>query len=420
MTTRTRTASVKPLIPTDGTIRYDPKRRAFAAEAEPASYRRALSDARWRQAMEDEHAALLRNGTWTLVPPPPGCNVIGSRWVFKVKHKADGSLDKFKARLVAQGFTQRYGLDYLDTYSPVVKHATVRLVLALAMARDWTVRQLDISNAFLHGVLEETAYMRQPPGFEDSAHPNYVCKLHKSIYGLKQSPRAWYSRLSDMLHQLGFSAAKTDTSLFVFHQAGITIYMLVYVDDIVVVSSCPQASAALIRRLGAAFPVKDLGPLYYFLGVEALRDSGGMTLSQGKYATDLLRRTNMDKSKAVSTPMSVQDKLAADQGEPLSGDAVFQYRSTVGGLQYLTLTRPDISFAVNKVCQYLAQPTTVHWEAVKWILRYIKGTTDIGLRIRKSPSMLLSVFTDADWAGSADDRRSTGGFAVFFGPTLIS
>jgi histone deacetylase 1/2 len=288
------------------------------------------------------------------------------------------------------------------------------------MARDWTVRQLDISNAFLHGVLEETSYMRQPPGFEDSAHPNYVCKLHKSIYGLKQSPRAWYSRLSDMLHQLGFSAAKTDTSLFVFHQAGITIYMLVYVDDIVVVSSCPQASAALIRRLGAAFPVKDLGPLYYFLGVEALRDSGGMTLSQGKYATDLLRRTNMDKSKAVSTPMSVQDKLAADQGEPLSGDAVFQYRSTVGGLQYLTLTRPDISFAVNKVCQYLAQPTTVHWEAVKWILRYIKGTTDIGLRIRKSPSMLLSVFTDADWAGSADDRRSTGGFAVFFGPTLIS
>jgi hypothetical protein len=138
--------------------------------------------------MEDEHAALLRNNTWTLVPPPSGRNIIGSRWVFKLKHKADGSIDKYKARLVAQGFTQRYGLDYLDTYSPVVKHATVRLVLALAVARNWCVRQLDISNAFLHGVLEETAYMRQPPGFEDSAHPDYVCKLHKSIYGLKQSP----------------------------------------------------------------------------------------------------------------------------------------------------------------------------------------------------------------------------------------
>jgi histone deacetylase 1/2 len=166
--------------------------------------------------------------------------------------------------------------------------------------------------------------------------------------------------------------------------------------------------------------MKDLGPLHYFLGVEALRDSGGMTLSQGKYAVDLLRRTHMDKSKAVSTPMSVQDKLAADQGTPLVGTDVFDYRSAVGGLQYLTLTRPDISFAVNKVCQYLAKPTTVHWEAVKHILRYIKGTVDIGLRIRKSPSTLLSVFTDADWAGSADDRRSTGGYAVFFGPTLIS
>jgi histone deacetylase 1/2 len=196
--------------------------------------------------------------------------------------------------------------------------------------------------------------------------------------------------------------------------------MLVYVDNIVVVSSCARASASLIQRLGETFPVKDLGPLHYFLGIEVVRDSGGMTLSQGKYAMDLLCRANMDKAKAVSTPMSVQDKLAADQGTPLLGDSVFDYRSTVGGLQYLTLTRPDISYAVNKVCQYLAKPTTVHWEAVKRILRYVKGTADIGLRIRKSPSMLLSVFTDADWAGNADDRRSTGGFAVFFGPTLIS
>ena len=158
MLTRTRDSTAKPLVPTDGTVRYDPRCRAFAAE--PSSNHCALSDDRWRQAMEAEHAALLRNGTWTLVPPPPGRNVIGSRWVFKIKHKADGSIDKYKARLVAQGFTQRYGLDYLDTYSPVVKHATVRLVLALAMSRNWSVHQLDISNAFLHGVLEETAYMR--------------------------------------------------------------------------------------------------------------------------------------------------------------------------------------------------------------------------------------------------------------------
>ena len=182
--------------------------------------------------MEDEHSALLRNDTWTMVPPPPSQNVIGSRWVFKVKHKANGSVDKFKDRLVAQGFTQRYGVDYFDTYSPVVKPVTVHLVLAVALSQNWSVRQLDISNAFLHGVLEETVYMRQPPGFEDPRHPDHVCKLHKSIYGLKQSPRAWYSRLSDRLHQLGFTTAKSDTSLFVFSQNCITIYMLVYVDDI--------------------------------------------------------------------------------------------------------------------------------------------------------------------------------------------
>jgi histone deacetylase 1/2 len=331
--------------------------------------------------MEDEHAALLRNGTWTLVPCPPGQNIIGSRWVFKVKHKADGSVDKFKARLVAQGFTQRYSVDDLDTFSPVVKPATIRLVLAIAMPRDWSVRQLDISNAFLHGVLEETAYMRQPPGFEDPQHPDYVCKLHKSIYGQKQSPRAWYSRLSDMLQQLGFSAAATDMSLFVFSHGGITIYLLVYVDDIVIASSCPDASASLIQRLSKVFPVKDLGPLHFFLGIEASHDPGGMSLCQHKYAQDLLRRTNMDKCSSVFTPMAVQEKLSVDQGDVLGPDDTFAYRSAVGGLQYLTLTRPDISFAVNKVCQYLSKPTTAHWEAMKRILRYVKGTVSTGLRI---------------------------------------
>lgn len=155
--------------------------------------------------------------------------------------------------------------------------------------------------------------MHQPPGFKDPRHPNYVCQLHKSIYGLKQSPRAWHSRLSDRLHQLGFTAAKSDTSIVVFSQDSITIYMLVYVDDIVIASSCPKASACLIKQLGVSFPVKDLGPLQFFLGIEAVRDPGGMLLSQCKYAMDLLCRTHMDNCKPCSTPMSVQDKLSSYQ-----------------------------------------------------------------------------------------------------------
>jgi histone deacetylase 1/2 len=277
MLTRQRTNRAVPKILTDGTVRYDPKRRAFFAE--PVSYRAALADDKWRIAMEAEFDALHRNRTWSLVPRPPGTNVISCKWIYKTKLRADGSLDKHKARLVARGFTQQYGIDYLDTFSPVVKAATVRLVLSLAVSRDWHLRQIDISNAFLHGVLTETAYMQQPPGFQDPEHPDYVCKLHKSIYGLKQSPRAWYSRLSDRLQQLGFAPSTADTSLFIFRRRDLTIYMLVYVDDIVIASSSQVACDRLLRQLSLTFPVKDLGPLQFFLGIEAVRNSGGMTLT---------------------------------------------------------------------------------------------------------------------------------------------
>jgi histone deacetylase 1/2 len=302
----------------------------------------------------------------------------------------------------------------------VVKSVTVRLVFAIAVSRGWSMCQLDIRNSFLHGDLTETAYMKQPPGFEDRRYPGYVCKLNKAIYGLKQSPRAWYSRLSDRLQQLGFTPSRADTSLFVFHQPDLTMYMLVYVDDIVIVSSSVAATDRLLHRLAHSFPVKDLGPLRYFLGIEVASTRGGISLTQQKYAFDLLRRANMHDCKPVSTPMCSVQKLSREVGRLLDEDGIFQYRSTVGSLQYLTLTRPDLSFAVNKVCQFLSSPTEVHWEAVKRILRYVRGTIDTGLHIQKSSSSLLSIFTDADWAGNVDDRRSTGGFAVFFGPNLVS
>jgi histone deacetylase 1/2 len=370
--------------------------------------------------MEAEFHALQQNQTWRLVPRPARANVVGSKWVFKLKYRPDGSVDKHKARLVARGFTQRFGVDYEDTFSPVVKPATVRLVLSLAVSRGWHLRQIDVNNAFLPGLLDEEVYMQQPPGFEDPQHPSYVCKLQKALYGLKQSPRAWYSRLSDKLQQLGFLPSRADTSLFILHQGAVQIHVLVYVDDIIIAGSSSSVVDALLRQLSAAFPLKDLGRLNYFLGIEVTHNSGGIVLSQHKYAIDLLQRGLMENCKSVSTPMSITDKLGRDSGTPLSSEDAFKYRSMVGGLQYLTLTRPDISYSVNKVCQFLSAPTDVHWEAVKRILRYIKGTVSTGLKIRRSSSSLLSVFTDADWAGCTDDRRSTGGFAVFFGSNLIS
>jgi hypothetical protein len=371
--------------------------------------------------MQDEITALHKNNTWHLVPPSKGNNLIDCKWVYKLKRKADGSIDRYKARLVAQGFKQRYGIDYEDTFSPVVKIAMIHLVLSIAVSRGWCLRQLDVQNVFLHGVLEEEVYMRQPPGFEDARFPNYVCKLDKAIYGLKQAPRAWYSRLSSKLLSLGFVASKSDTSLFIYSKSNTVIFMLIYVDDIIVTGSSMEAISALLRDLRADFALKDLGNLNYFLGIEVKPTQHGIVLSQSKYASDILKQVHMTNCKPVSTPLAATKKLSVRDGAVLSlEEDSTKYRSIVGALQYLTLTCPDLAFAVNKVCQFLHAPTVAHWSAVKRILRFVKGTIDTGFTIRSSHSTLLSAFSNADWAGDIDDRRSTGGFAVYFGPNLIS
>ncbi|KAM3262177.1 hypothetical protein ACQJBY_052712 [Aegilops geniculata] len=309
--------------------------------------------------MEQEYHALLKNDTWRLVPPKAGVNIIDSKWVFKVKKHADGSIEKYKARLVARGFKQRLGLDYEDTFSPVVKPTTIQLLLSLAITRGWSLRQLDVQNAFLHGVLEE-------------------------------------------------------------ERPTVTMYLLVYVDDIIVVSSSDYAADRLVSALSADFAVKDLGQLHYFLGLEVLSSGSGLTLTQQKYSLDILRRSGMLQCKPATTPMSSTDRLSALDGSLLSADEATEYRSIVGGLQYLTITRPDISSAVNRVCQFLHAPRDSHWAAVKRILRYIRSTSSYGLHLQPAPSGVLSAFSDADWAGSPDDRRSTGGYAVFLGSNLIA
>lgn len=220
MQTRSKSNIHKPKHPTDGTIRY-PISHALLTEniqnpTEPTSYTIASKHPEWRKAMTTEFDALLRNGTWTLVPPTPTMNVVGCKWVFRIKRKADGSLDRYKARLVAKGFHQQLGIDFHDTYSPVVKPTTIRTVLSIAVSHGWSLRQIDVQNAFLHGFLNEDVYMSQPPGFTHPHYPHHVCKLRKALYGLKQAPRAWFSRLSTRLLELGFHGSKSDTSLFIY------------------------------------------------------------------------------------------------------------------------------------------------------------------------------------------------------------
>jgi hypothetical protein len=262
--------------------------------------------------------------------------------------------------------------------------------------------------------------MHQPPGYEDKSQPHYVCKLDKTLYGLKLAPRAWYARLSTKLLELGFKISKADNSLFYFKNDDVTMFILVYVDGIIVTSSKPQAVSALLQKMGNEFALKYLGDLHYFLGIEVNKAKDGIILSQDKYARDLLIRIGMSMCKFVSTLLATGVKLATHIGMLLVPKDAKEYKSIDFALQYLTLTRPDLAFAVNKVCQFLHSPTNEHWSAAKRILRYLKGYTRIGLMIMKNSSLLMTAFSDADWAGCLDDRRSTGGYAVFLGTNLVS
>jgi len=367
--------------------------------------------------MSKEFDALMANGTWTLCPHPLHQNAIRNKWVYKIKQHVNGSIERFKARLVAKGFDQKCGLDYIETFSPVIKTATIRIVLALAIQLNWEIRQLDISNAFLHGSLLEEVFMEQPQGYQDQDQPNFVCKLHKAIYGLKQAPRAWFTCLSTALLNLGFIASLVDTSLFIFVHDDIKIFILIYVDDIIIIGTHSKAISAIITKLQVQFPLKDLGPLLFFLGVQATFSSDGLHLCKTKYISDLLHRVQMLGAKPAKSPCSSGAKLSKFDGEVLSDPT--EYRHVVGALQYYTLTRPKIAFLVNQLCQHMHHPSTAHWTAAKRVLWYLKATPSHRLFYSKGP-LQLQAFYDSDWAGSPDDRRSTSGFCVFLGNCLIS
>jgi hypothetical protein len=364
MTTRSQNQITKPKTFTDGTIRYPLPKALLAVTdcsttSEPTCYSSAVKSSEWRQAMNLEFDALLKNHTWTLVPSHPSQNLIGCKWVFRIKRKADGSIERHKARLVAKGFHQQPGLDYDETFSSVIKPTTVRTVLSLAISSGWLLRQIDIQNAFLHGTLTEQVFMSQPPGYQHPNFPTHVCQLQKAIYGLKQAPRAWFSRLSSRLLALGFHGSRSDSSLFIYNKASIIMYVLIYVDDIILTGSHSTAIDDLLLSLKRDFAVKDLGSLNFFLGIEVLPNAAGVLLSQQRYILDLLKRTKMTDAKPVSTPMASSTTLSAFDGEPFSDQTLF--RSTVGALQYLALTRPDIAFSVNKLSQFMHKPTTLHW-----------------------------------------------------------
>ncbi|CAH9126696.1 unnamed protein product [Cuscuta epithymum] len=387
--------------------------------ADPTCFSEAQKHLIWREAMADEFNALISNNTWDLVPFDSSKNVVGSKWIYKTKFNSDGSIERHKARLVAQRFNQQAGVDFSETFSPVVKPTTVRIVLTLAISFGWVMRQLDVKNAFLHGHLTEEVYMRQPRGFVHPQFPHHMCRLRKAIYGLKQAPRAWFHRFSSFLLTHNFVCSKSDNSLFIYRQGQSVMYLLLYVDDIIITGNSSSLVSSFITCIASHFAMKDLGDLHYFLGVQAVRNSKGVFLSQQKYVSDLLLRFHLHTLKSVRTPVATRTSLSLTDGELLA-DAT-EYRSMVGALQYLTLTRPDITYAVHLVSQFMHAPRTTHMLAVKRIFRYLQGTIDHGLWLQKSArSLCIFAYSDADWAGCPDTSRSTTGFAIFLGPNLVS
>lgn len=384
----------------------------------PTTINQALKHEAWRKAAVAEYDAQMRIHTWDLVPASPEQNVIGCRWIFTTKYLPNGEVERPKGRLVAKGYNQQFGIDYAETFSPVIKTTTIRLVLDIAVHCEWEIKQLDVNNAFLQGDLQEEVYMVQPPGFVDTDRPTHVCRLRKAIYGLKQAPRAWYMALKHYLTASGFVNSHADASLFVRISHGTVTYILIYVDDIIVTGNHHLTINAVLTSLADRFSIKDPVDLHYFLGIEVTRNSQGIHLSQRKYITDLLARTGMQHAKPVSTPLPTSPKLTLHAGTLLQ-DAT-EYRSIVGSLQYLSFTRPDISYAVSRLSQYMHRPTTEHWQATKRVLRYLSGTTTHGIYMAKNSPLTLHGFSDADWAGDTDDYISTNAFVIYLGSNPVS
>ncbi|KAL5850870.1 hypothetical protein ACOSQ4_008883 [Xanthoceras sorbifolium] len=401
----------------------------------PTTYQEAVQSSeeeKWRNAMNEEMQSLHKNQTWKLASLPKGKKAIGCKWVYA---KKEGFPDKksirCKARLVAKGYAQMEGIDYNEVFSPVVKHSSIRILLALVAQLNLELVQLDVKTAFLHGDLEEEIYMTQPEGFKVAGKEDLVCKLGKSLYGLKQSPRQWYKRFDKFMLGQKYTRSKYDHCVYLRKlQDGSFIYLLLYVDDMLIASSNQEEIEKLKAQLSQEFEMKDLGEAKKILGMEISRDRklGQLCLTQKQYLRKVLQRFGInDKSKPVNTPLAPHMKLSADLSPKNDAEREYMskvpYANAVGSLMYaMVCTRPDISQAVGVVSRYMHDPGKGHWQAVKWILRYILNTVDVGLMFERDEKngQYVVGYCDSDYAGDLDKRRSTTGYVFTLAKAPVS
>ena len=393
---------------------------AFILEDDPRSYSeamRSIDSTFWQEAINSELESIRNNHTWVLTDLPRACKPLSSKWVFKKKLKPDGSIDKFKARLVVCGNRQTHGLDFFDTYSPVTKVATIRALIALASIHDLVIHQMDVKTAFLNGDLNEEIYMKQPEGCVVRGQENKVCKLVRSLYGLKQAPKQWYEKFDRTITSNGFSVNDSDACVYSKCDKNGCVIICLYVDDMLIFGTSIDVVRNTKDFLNSCFDMKDLGEADVILGIKITRTDGGICLSQTHYVEKLLKKFDMFNCSPVSTPYDPKIPLLKNKGNSVSQE---QYARIIGSVMFLmNYTRPDIAYAVSRLSRYTHNPDNEHWGALIRLLRYLRGTMDWGLHYRRTPRVLEG-YCDANWISDNDEIKSTSGFVFTLAGAAIS
>lgn len=416
----------------------------IAMSADEVPFQQALSGPssdEWEDAILAEIKSLISNDTFDLVNKPSNEKIIKCRTVLRNKYGPDGLLERWKARVVAKGFAQKPGIHYFETYAPVARLSSLRSLLAVAAKFDLHVAQLDIETAYLNGRIDTDIYMEMPELLEkmlqriisEDANSSIsqrargmlnqlkrgstVCKLKKALYGLRQSGRQWHTALDTVLQGIGLTPTNSDPCVYIDKKE--LTFVLVYVDDILIISNDKKRESEIKEKLSKHFKVKDLGDARYCLGIEIIRDRESITLSQTGYINEILQRFRMSSCKPVSTPLAPGSRFDDDTDDP-ENEEKFPYRELIGALMYAAIgTRPDIAHAISVLGQFNHNPKRVHWTAAKRVLRCLQGSKDLGLKYWKDTKPLIS-YVDADWANCKIDRRSYTGSIFIFGGAAIS